>query len=205
MNFFFYIHIYIKFQNPDASPLLSYLQIQLAQALNVQNFEQIAYISEAIRCVTSLDDNCQMKILKEIQADVEKRQSYLQYLMRYRQNLLLILESIEQYENRLTADREMSNKQLIVACIRMFLEKQENMIVNFQEEFSGLSIVDEKLDLLEEFVEKLMMELREGGILYGMVDWQLDEARVSIERILLHRLYKQVMFPNEDVDLSRDK
>lgn len=155
--------------------------------------------------MSTLDDICQMKILKEIQADVERRQSYLQYLMRYRQNLLLILESIEQYENRLTADRDMSNKQLIVACIRMFLEKQENMIVNFQEEFSGLSIVDEKLDLLEEFVEKLMIELTDGGILYGMVDWQLEEARVSIERILLHRLYKQVMFPNEDVDLSRDK
>ncbi|KAG4079238.1 hypothetical protein HA402_006961 [Bradysia odoriphaga] len=52
---------------------------------------------------------------------------------------------------------------------------------------------------------KLMDELSNDGILYGMVGWQLQEARVCIERVLLQRLYRQVMFPNDDGDVSRDE
>jgi Domain of unknown function (DUF5601) len=92
-----------------------------------------------------------------------------------------------------------------MVCVRIFLEKREQMVMKFQTEFTGLTVVDEKIDLLNEFMKQLMDELRGDGNLYGMVDWQLDEARICLERLLLQRLYRHVMFPNEDGDISRDQ
>lgn len=186
-------------------PLLTYLQIQLAQALNLQNLQQISYVSEAIRCVNLLDANQQQTLIVDLQSDLVKRQSYLQYLMRYRQNLLSALENIDRFEDRLRNDREMCNRHLIMVCVRMFLKKQEQFIDQFQEEFAALTVVDEKIDFMDEFMGRLMDELRSDGILFGMADWQLYEARICIERVLLQRLYRQVMFPNDDGDLSRDE
>lgn len=126
--------------------------------------------------------------------------------MRYRQNLLSALKNIDRFEERLRNDREMCNRHLIMVCIRMFLEKREKIIEQFQSEFCDISGgVDEKIEFMDEFMEKLIDELKSDGILYGMVEWQLNEARICIERVLLQRLYRQVMFPNEDGDISRDE
>ncbi|XP_055380440.1 receptor-mediated endocytosis protein 6 homolog isoform X2 [Condylostylus longicornis] len=189
----------------NSSPLLVYLQIQLAQALNLQDFTQISYVSEAIRTLSSLDMSQHVKLTEELQGDILKRQSYLQYLMRYRQNLLSTIENLNQFRNRLRNDQQMCNRHLISVCVRMFLEKREPSIGKFQTEFCKLTVVDEKIDLLQEFIDNLIKELKLDGLLFNMVEWQLNEAKISIERILLQRLYKHVMFPNEDGDISRDK
>lgn len=131
--------------------------------------------------------------------------SYLQYLMCYRQRLLSALESIDRLEDRLRNERAMCNRHLIMVCVRMFLEKREDVVQTFQNEFSVLTVVDEKIDCLNDFMTRMMDELRSDGVFYGMVDWQLDEARTCIERILLQRLYRQVMFPNTDADMDRDE
>lgn len=186
-------------------PLLTYLQIQLAQALNLQNLQQIAYVSEAIRCVNQLDSSQQLTLIADLQTDLVKRQSYLQYLMRYRQTLLSALENIDRFEDRLRNDREMCNRHLIMVCVRMFLKKRETVIDEFQEQFGALTVFDEKIDFMLEFMAQLMNELRSDGILQGVADWQLQEARTCIERVLLQRLYRQVMFPNDDADISRDE
>ncbi|XP_037939024.1 receptor-mediated endocytosis protein 6 homolog [Teleopsis dalmanni] len=189
----------------NSSPLLTYLQIQLAQAINLQNFQQISYVSEAIRCISSLEKNQHVQLLEELQEDIQKRQNYLQYLMRFRQNLLLIMENIEQFESRLRGESVGCNRYLMSVCIRLFIEKRQDRIESFQEEFTRLTVSDDKIDLIEEFIDELMKELlANGGLLCGMSDWQMQEARISIERILLQRMYQQVMFPNEDADLSRD-
>lgn len=86
----------------------------------------------------------------------------------------------------------------------MFLKKCEPVIEQFEEQFVALSAFDEKIDFMLEFMVRLMDDLKSDGILQGM-DWQLQEARTCIERILLQRIYRQVMFPNDDADLSRDE
>lgn len=125
--------------------------------------------------------------------------------MRYRQNLLSALENIDRFDDRLRNDREMCNRHLILVCVRMFLEKREQNVEQFQDEFVGLTVVDEKIDFMNEFMERLMNELKSDGVLGCMAGWQLEEARICIERILLQRLYRHVMFPNDDADLSRDE
>uniref|UniRef100_A0A1B0FH28 Receptor-mediated endocytosis protein 6 homolog n=1 Tax=Glossina morsitans morsitans TaxID=37546 RepID=A0A1B0FH28_GLOMM len=189
----------------NASPLLTYLQIQLAQAVNLQNFQQISYVSEAIRCISSLDVSQHAQLLDELQNDIQKRQSYLQYLMRFRQNLLLIMENIGQYEARLRSESSTCNRYLVAVCMRLFIEKRQDKIDRFQGDFARLTSSDDKIELIEEFIDSLMDELlTTGGILHGMPEWQEVEARAALERILLQRMHQQVMFPNEDADLSRD-
>lgn len=196
--------IFSPFQCHKTPPLLTYLQIQLAQALNLQNLQQISFISETIRCLRLLDAVQQRQLILDLQQDLIKRQTYLQYLMRYRQHLLSALENIDRFEDRLRNDRDMCNRHLIMVCVRM--QKRNNIIEAFQDEFGSLTVVDEKIDFLNEFMGKLMDELlTHDGILQGMAEWQLLEARICIERILLQRLYRQVMFPNDDGDISRDE
>lgn len=79
------------------------------------------------------------------------------------------------------------------------------MIKAFQEEFNMKLAADEKLELMEELIGTLMEDLKNDSVVQGMAEWQLFEARNCIERILLQRLYHQVMFPNDDVDISNDQ
>lgn len=200
-----YVAISFVFQHTNTSPLLTYLQIQLAQAINLQNFQQISYVSEAMRCISQLDISQHTQIMDELQNDIQKRQSYLQYLMRYRQKLLMIMENIDQYESRLKSESSTCNRYLMAVCTRLFFEKRQDKVKSFQEDFARLTVSDDKIDLIEEFIDSLMEELMSlGGTLQGMPEWQAVEARMSLERILLQSMYQHVMFPNDDADLSRD-
>lgn len=186
-------------------PLLVYLHIQLAQAQNLQNLQQISYVSEVIRSIHQLDETQQQALIADLQSDLVKRESYLQYLMRYHQNLLSALENVDRFEDRLRNDREMCNRHLIMVCVRLFLKKCESFIEQFEEQFAALTVVDEKIDIMLDFMGRLMDDLKSNGVLQGMADWQLQEAQTCIERILLQRLYRHVMFPNDDADISRDE
>ncbi|XP_059612505.1 receptor-mediated endocytosis protein 6 homolog [Phlebotomus argentipes] len=188
-----------------SSPIVIYLQIQLAQALNLNNLQQIAFVSEAMRCLSEMDVGQHRKLVEELQEDLIKRQSYLQYLVRFRQNLLSAVESQDRVKERLRNERVVCNRHLVKTLINMFLDKREVLIEQLQCDFAELTVVDEKIDLLDEFISKLMDELSANTNSVGMNDWQLAEARVCIERILLQRLYRQVMFPNDDGDISRDQ
>lgn len=187
------------------SPLLTYLHIQLAQALNQQNLRQISYVSEVLRCLKSFDTSDHFKLISELQKDLINRQTYLQYLIHLRQDVLSTMATISNFKKRLENDRELCNKHLVMVCVRIFLEKREQLVVGFQDEFNEKLVVDEKLELMEEFIGRLMDDLKGDGILQGMADWQLTEAQICVERILLQRLYRQVMFPNGDVNISSDQ
>lgn len=193
------------FQCNKVPPILTYLQIQLAQGQNLQNLQQVTYVSETIRSVNKLDASQQRTLIADLQSDLVKRQTYLQYLMRYHQTLLSALENINRFEDRLHNDREVCNRHLVMVCVRMFLKKCESSIQQFEEQFVSLTAFDEKIDIMLEFMERLMDNLKNDGILQGMIDSQLHEARTCIERILLQRLYREVMFPNDDADISRDE
>lgn len=173
--------------------------------MNQHNLQQVSYVHELIRSLNSLDATSHYKLIKELQKDLIQRQNYLQYLTRLRQDLLSTIATIDNFQKRLQTDRDMTNRHLVMVCVRMFIERRENTIIEFQEEFNSKPAADEKLELMEEFITKLMEDLKIDSIAQGMDEWQLIEARNSIESILLQRLYHQVMFPNDDVDISNDQ
>lgn len=201
----FYTFIVSILQCNKTPPLLVYLHIQLAQAQNLQNLQQISYVSEVIRSVNHLDESQQQTLIADLQSDLIKRESYLQYLMRYHQNLLSAKENIDRFRDRLRNDRKMCNRHLIMVIVGLFLKKRDQFIEEFEERFAALTVFDERIDIMLEFMGHLMEDLKSDGILQEMADWQLTEARTCIERILLQRLYRQVMFPNDDADISRDE
>lgn len=194
-----------QLQCNKVAPILTYLQIQLAQGQYMQNSQQITHVSETIRSVNKLDATQQETLLTDLQSDLVKRQSYLQYLMHHHQTLLSALENINRFEDRLQNDREVCNRHLIMVCVRVFLKKCEPTIQQFEEEFVTLTAFDEKIDAMLKFMESLLDDLRTDAISQGITDAQLQEARTCIERILLQRLYRQVLFPNDDADISRDE
>lgn len=163
--------------------------------------QQISYVQEAIRCLMMMPSDQHQKLLLEMQTDLIIRQSYLKYLMRFRQDLLSALKNVERFEERLKRDRDMCQRHLITCCVRMFLEKRGSMIEDLQRQFSELNVGDEKIDLLEEFIGKLLVELENMGMSAG----QLVNVQISIERTLLQKLYRQAMFPNDDADILRDQ
>lgn len=176
--------------------------MQMAQALNLDDLQQLAYVQEAIACVMQMSLVQRQSLIGIMVHDMVQRQKYLKYLMRLRQGLLWALKSVERYEERLKRDREMCNRHLIDCCVRLFMERRGGLVDELQQQFADLAqLGDEKIDLLEEFILKLMDELHRSGI----SEWQLADARISVERILLQRLYRQVMFPNEDGDILRDQ
>jgi molecular chaperone GrpE (heat shock protein) len=173
--------------------------------MNQQNFQQVSYVHELLRCLKSLDSKAHYMLIEELQKDLLQRQSYLQYLVRLRQDLLSTIATIDNFQKRLENDRELTNKHLVMVCVKMFLEKRVHIIDEFQECFIMKPAADEKLELMEEFIGKLMEELKIDSMAQGMNEWQLFEARTCIEKVLLQKVYHHVMFPNDDVDVSNDQ
>lgn len=173
--------------------------------MNQHNLQQVSYVHELLRCLNVLDSSAHYKLIEELQKDLLQRKNYLQYLTHLRQDLLSTIATIDNFQKRLQTDRDMTSRHLVMVCVKMFMEKRETWINEFQEEFNLKPAADEKLELMEEFIGKLMDDLKIDNIAQGMDEWQLIEARNSIENILLQRLYHQVMFPNDDVDISNDQ
>jgi molecular chaperone GrpE (heat shock protein) len=173
--------------------------------MNQQNLQQVSYVHELLRCLNSLDAEAHYRLIEELQKDLLQRQSYLQYLVRLRQDLLSTIATIDNFQKRLQNDRDMINRHLVMVCVKMFMERRESILKVFQEDFNLKPAADEKLELMEEFIGRLMDDLKLDNISQGMNEWQLIEARNCIEKILLQRLYHQVMFPNDDVDVSNDQ
>lgn len=61
--------------------------------------------------------------------------------------------------DRVKCDKDVCNKFLISVCVRMFLERREQMLVAFQSEFQQLTLADEKTDLLDKFLHTLSLEM----------------------------------------------
>lgn len=186
----------------DATPLQTYLQIQMAQCISLQRLPQISHVAEALRCLAQMERPQHAQLLLELQHDLQRRQSYLQYLLVHRQQLLLRSEQLEQLEERLRGEARSCQRCMLQSLVRVYLGRQQSKLQTFQSDFALLSVSDERLELIEEFVEELLNELRDGGL---QDDWQHEVARVAIERLLLEQMYEQVMFPNEDADVSRDE
>lgn len=65
------------------------------------------------------------------------------------------------------SERELSNTSLVAVCVKLFLERQEQYVLSFCEEFSQLRVSDEKTDLLETFLQTLANDMEKDLIWHG--------------------------------------
>lgn len=68
---------------------------------------------------------------------------------------------------QIQSERELSNKCLVGVCVKLFLEHQEQHVLNFCDEFSQLRVSDEKTDLLNAFLQTLASEMEKDVIFQG--------------------------------------
>lgn len=65
------------------------------------------------------------------------------------------------------SERELSNTCLVAMCVKLFLERQEQYVLSFCDEFSQLRVSDEKTDLLETFLQTLASDMEKDLIWHG--------------------------------------
>lgn len=176
----------------------------MAEATEAGNLQEISFTFEALRLLGSTNLLTQHKLYQHLQSELIAGQRYIQYLTKCRQNLLLSMEMVEKLKAKISSERELCMKNLILCCVRMFLEKHEQLIRDFYENVSKLVVADEKVELMREFVNTVLEEIRQDGILRGVLTTKELEIRDCIEKLIMQKVYKELMFPNDDADKSRD-
>lgn len=147
--------------------LVTFLQLQLARARNLKDWNNVARISETLRCVKLFDETGCRKLCQALKDDYCKRALYNQYLLRCRQVLLCTLSYIEGLQLQVCSERELSSNCLVAGCVRLFLERYEQYVLSFCEEFGQLKVSDEKTDLLNTFLESLANEMHTNPLWQG--------------------------------------
>ncbi|KAM0728580.1 GTPase-activating protein and VPS9 domain-containing protein 1 [Formica fusca] len=185
--------------------LVAFLQLQLAEAINLQDRALIAHLHETLRCVRLFNDDGCRKLFKSLREDYQKRSPYIAYLIRCRQGLLSTLAHLDRLCVRVKCDRDAINNHLVSVCVRVFLEKREAFLLRFCDEFKKLTLTDEKQDLVDNFLGKVHAEMDNDPIWQSASTNQLDLARVVVERTVMARVYHNALYPNGDGDVYRDQ
>ncbi|XP_018045878.1 PREDICTED: GTPase-activating protein and VPS9 domain-containing protein 1 isoform X2 [Atta colombica] len=185
--------------------LVAFLQLQLAEAINLQDRALIAHLHETLRCVRLFNDDGCRKLFKSLREDYQKRSPYIAYLIRCRQGLLSTLAHLDRLCVRVKCDRDAINNHLVSVCVRVFLEKREAFLLRFCDEFKKLTLADEKQDLVDTFLGKVHAEMDNDPIWQSASANQLDLARVVVERTVMARVYHNALYPNGDGDVYRDQ
>ncbi|KAL0133577.1 hypothetical protein PUN28_000958 [Cardiocondyla obscurior] len=185
--------------------LVAFLQLQLAEAINLQDRALIAHLHETLRCVRLFNDDGCRKLFKSLREDYQKRSPYIAYLIRCRQGLLSTLAHLDRLCVRVKCDRDAINNHLVSVCVRVFLEKRETFLLRFCDEFKKLTLADEKQDLVDNFLGKVHAEMDNDPIWQSASTNQLDLARVVVERTVMARVYHNALYPNGDGDVYRDQ
>lgn len=185
--------------------LVAFLQLQLAEAINLQDRSLIAQLHETLRCVRLFDSQGCRKLFESLKEDYKSRSPYASYLVRCRQALLSTLAHLDRLIERVKCDRSVCSAFLIAVCVRLFLERREAMLDQFTNEFQQLKLADEKNDLLDNFLQTLALEMDRDPLWQAASESQLMQARTAVERAVISRVYTYAMYPNGDVDISRDQ
>ncbi|XP_073993752.1 GTPase activating protein and VPS9 domains 1 isoform X2 [Rhodnius prolixus] len=185
--------------------LVAFLQLQLAEAINLQDNCLIPQLYETLRCVKMLSDVECRKLFECLKEDYKNRMPYNSYLIKCRQSLLSTLSHVHRLMDRVIRDRTVVLEFLSSMCVRLFLERRESQLAKFVTEFQSLTLADEKSDILDSFLASLSTEMERDLIWRCASEEQLNQAKLSVERSLSSRVYVHAMYPNGDGDISRDQ
>ncbi|KAK3741875.1 hypothetical protein QZH41_013354, partial [Actinostola sp. cb2023] len=188
--------------------LMTFLHVQLAEAINLQNRSLAAQLHETIRSVKQLSQDSCSKILESIESDYQARMPYLAYLTRSRQTLLTTESHLDRLIERVQKNQMLCQKCFTTNCITLFLEVREGEINSFITNFrspDACPTADEKCKYVEQFLDKLEGDLGKDDTWLGATVDQLLEGNIAIERDIMARIYNDAFYPNGQIDMERDK
>ena len=98
------------------------------------------------------------KVIRLIRDDYRRRSEYLAYLMKSKQSLLSTVLFLERATVRAKHEGDTYSQYLIKECIRLWLEepKQEKLINQFRDNFRSATVIDEKIEILDLFMDSLL-------------------------------------------------
>jgi len=184
--------------------LISLVTVMLAQAINIQDRSAAAQLRETLRCLSLFDQDGCTKLVRSLREEYRRRSPYIAYLVRSRQGLLASLATLERLSSRMETEQRMCSKFLISVCVRLFLERREDELQQLLAQFSATNLMDEKTELVVQFLNRLWNSLEQEPMLAATNDQQRAEARKAVERAIFSQIYMAALYPNQEADASRD-
>uniref|UniRef100_H3D9U9 GTPase-activating protein and VPS9 domain-containing protein 1 n=1 Tax=Tetraodon nigroviridis TaxID=99883 RepID=H3D9U9_TETNG len=189
----------------EDNEIVCFLKVQLAEAINLQDKNQMAQIQETTRCVSRFDARICRKLLAVIAEDYRKRAPYIAYLTRCRQGLQTAQAHLERLLQRVLKDKEVANRYFTTVCVRLLLEHMESKMLDFIKAFQGCTAADDKTAAMEDFLRYLYGAMASDAIWQYASEEQLQDAQMAIERSVMNRIFKLAFYPNQDGDSLRDQ
>uniref|UniRef100_A0A3Q3GJT2 GTPase-activating protein and VPS9 domain-containing protein 1 n=1 Tax=Labrus bergylta TaxID=56723 RepID=A0A3Q3GJT2_9LABR len=189
----------------EENEIVCFLKVQLAEAINLQDKNQMAQIQETTRCVSRFDARTCRKLLAAIADDYRKRAPYIAYLTRCRQGLQTSQAHLERLLQRVLRDKEVANRYFTTVCVRLLLEHMESKMLDFIKAFQGCTASDDKTAAVEDFLRYLYGAMARDAIWQYASEDQLQDAQMAIERSVMNRIFKLAFYPNQDGDILRDQ
>uniref|UniRef100_A0A671URU2 GTPase-activating protein and VPS9 domain-containing protein 1 n=1 Tax=Sparus aurata TaxID=8175 RepID=A0A671URU2_SPAAU len=189
----------------EDNEIVCFLKVQLAEAINLQDKNQMAQIQETTRCVSRFDPRTCRKLLAAIAEDYRKRAPYIAYLTRCRQGLQTSQAHLERLLQRVLRDKEVANRYFTTVCVRLLLEHMESKMLDFIKAFQGCTAADDKTAAVEDFLRYLYGAMARDAIWQYASEDQLQDAQMAIERSVMNRIFKLAFYPNQDGDILRDQ
>uniref|UniRef100_A0A665WXA3 GTPase-activating protein and VPS9 domain-containing protein 1 n=1 Tax=Echeneis naucrates TaxID=173247 RepID=A0A665WXA3_ECHNA len=191
--------------DPEDNEIVCFLKVQLAEAINLQDKNQMAQIQETTRCVSRFDPRTCRKLLAAIAEDYRKRAPYIAYLTRCRQGLQTSQAHLERLLQRVLRDKEVANRYFTTVCVRLLLEHMEAKMLDFIKTFQVCTAADDKTAAVEDFLRYLYGAMARDAIWQYASEDQLQDAQMAIERSVMNRIFKLAFYPNQDGDILRDQ
>ncbi|XP_077377777.1 GTPase-activating protein and VPS9 domain-containing protein 1 isoform X5 [Festucalex cinctus] len=191
--------------DPEDNEIVCFLKVQLAEAINLQDKNQMAQIQETTRCVSRFDPRTCRKLLAAIAEDYRKRTPYIAYLTRCRQGLQTSQAHLERLLQRVLRDKEVANRYFTTVCVRLLLEHMESRMLDFIKAFQVCTAADDKTAAVEDFLRYLYGAMARDAIWQYASEDQLQDAQMAIERSVMNRIFKLAFYPNQDGDILRDQ
>ncbi|XP_061673615.1 GTPase-activating protein and VPS9 domain-containing protein 1 isoform X1 [Syngnathoides biaculeatus] len=191
--------------DPEDNEIVCFLKVQLAEAINLQDKNQMAQIQETTRCVSRFDPRTCRKLLAAIAEDYRKRAPYIAYLTRCRQGLQTSQAHLDRLLQRVLRDKEVANRYFTTVCVRLLLEHMESRMLDFIKAFQVCTAADDKTAAVEDFLRYLYGAMARDAIWQYASEDQLQDAQMAIERSVMNRIFKLAFYPNQDGDILRDQ
>ena len=175
---------------------MSVLNIMLAKAINLQDRSGAAQIRETLRCISLLEPEDHGKLILRLREEHRARSPYIAYLVRSRQGLLANQATLDSLCKRMEIEQRMSSKFLITVCVRsvlspeedswrdmkyfslrLFLERRDDELQLLTAQFSATNMMDEKTELVVQFLNKMWAGLEQEPMFAATNDEQRAEAR----------------------------
>uniref|UniRef100_A0A8D3C5U1 GTPase activating protein and VPS9 domains 1 n=1 Tax=Scophthalmus maximus TaxID=52904 RepID=A0A8D3C5U1_SCOMX len=185
--------------DPEENEIVCFLKVQLAEAINLQDKNQMAQIQETTRC-HRIGHFAIFSFSKRL-----KRAPYIAYLTRCRQGLQTSQAHLERLLQRVLRDKEVANRYFTTVCVRLLLEHMESKMLDFIKAFQACTASDDKTAAVEDFLRYLYGAMARDAIWQYASEDQLQDAQMAIERSVMNRIFKLAFYPNQDGDSLRDQ